>query len=156
VSRRYRRKARRTKGRFYWQAQEKASSASKLCSSCYWVTATSSLPPCPQPRTNRSVRVVCSTMSGCFDQSEASLARPRSSERPTTTPQFCDPSSLLTRRDDASIQVSADVDGLMSLPSQHVSDACWLSSSHRSESRDKTLSGESSISWAFSFIAIHV
>jgi hypothetical protein len=49
-------------------------------------------------------------------------------------------------REDPVIHVLAGADVFVLLPSQHASDACCLSPSHRSESRDDTLSSRCSIS----------
>lgn len=74
-------KRRREGGRkgFIGRRKEKASRASTFSSSCYWITITLSSPQCPpgqaSSKIHRSVRVVCQTISGRFDQSEATLAR---------------------------------------------------------------------------------
>jgi hypothetical protein len=72
----------RTEGRregFIGRSKEKASKASTLSSPCYWITILLPLPQCPPGQASSkmhcSVRVVCQTISGRFDQSEASLAR---------------------------------------------------------------------------------
>jgi hypothetical protein len=150
---------------FIGRRRKEESRASTLSSSCYWITIIFSLPQCPpgqaSSKIHRSVRVVCQTISGHFDQSEATLARVgrhRAAEddhdaatlffllhqRPSTLP--CTIRTRDTHRDGLLTHVLAGVDVLLLLPFQHGPDARWQSPSRRAESRDDTLSGKNSIS----------